>query len=234
MDRDHQRDQRGTDVSEETFRRIWAAIRTQVVRGKVVMAGYNKGGQRTMLQGAGFFGEQHLNIELMLPYGMSAIPAGETADYIYFKVNGSADHKVAVGADDPALRIPDLQAGEIGFRNNRGNQVVLRQNKIEVTAPLDDIDVTAAVGNINVAATAGNVAVTAAAGNISLAAAAGNVSVTASNGDITLSAKSITFTGIGGGNLGLNVTGNLTLGATGSVAISGVAGEITANGHVLG
>jgi len=33
---------------------------------------------------------------------------------LVFQVNATRDHKVAICADDPALRIPDLAAGEWG------------------------------------------------------------------------------------------------------------------------
>lgn len=191
----------------ESLRRVWSVLRNQATRGKLIQSGYNAGGQRTMLQLAGLAGEIHQNVELLLPYGFSAKPVGATADFLVFQVNGTRDHKVGIAGDDPALRIPDLQAGEIGLRNTRGSQVVLRVDKIELTAPLDDIDVTATQGNITLSAASGNIAV---------------------------SAKSVTFTGLGGGNLALNVTGNATIGATGSIALTAATNQITANGHVLG
>lgn len=186
---------------------LWSAIVNQVSRGKLTMAAYSAGGQRTMLQGLGLAGETHQGIELLLPYGMSAIPTGLTGDYVLVQVGAVRDHKVAIALDDPALRIPDLAAGEIGFRNSRGSQVVFRTNKIEVTAPLDDIDITAAQGNVNVAATEGAVGVS-------------------SKGAVTVT--------ISAGNLVVGVTGNVTIAATGSIALTAPANQITANGHVLG
>jgi phage gp45-like len=150
----------------EELRRIWSALRHQVVRGTMSQSAYSAGGTRTMLSGIGFEGENHQGLELLLPYGMSAKPIGRTADYLVFQINAVRDHKVAVGCDDPALRIPDLQPGEIGLRNFRGSQVVLRVNKIEITAPLDDIDVAATVGNVNIGAAAGSITLTAKAGQI--------------------------------------------------------------------
>ena len=186
---------------------LWSALVNQVSRGKLIMSAYSAGGRRTMLQGNGLAGETHQGIELLLPYGMSALPVGSTADYLILQVNGVRDHKVAIGADDPALRIPDLGAGEFGFRNARGSQVVFRTNKIEVTAPLDDIDITAVVGNVNVTAIDGAVSLM----------SKGNVTVTVS-----------------AGNLALNVTGDVSMAATGSIALTAPAHQITANGNELG
>lgn len=186
---------------------LWSALTNQVTRGKVTQTGYSPGGARMLVQGVGLEGEIHDGLELLLPYGMSARPVGRTADYLVFQINASRDHKVAIGADDPAVRIPDLLPGEVGLRNYRGSQAVLRQDKIEVTAPLDDIDVTAAKGNVNVAATAGQVSLS-------------------SKGNLTL--------GVSAGNLAVNITGAAILAATGAVTLTGAAGQITANGNVLG
>lgn len=154
----------------ERLREIWSALRSQVSRGKLVQSAYDPGKQRTLLQGEGLEGETHQGIELLLPYGMSAIPVGRTADYLLLQVQATRDHKVAIGADDPALRIPDLAAGELGLRNGRGSQVVLRGNRIEITAPLDDVVVTASAGNVSVTAALGNIAFTT-PGTFSVAAA---------------------------------------------------------------
>lgn len=177
---------RAVDVMEvmERLREVWSSLRSMVTRGKLVMSGYDPTGRRTMLQGNGLEGETHQGIELLLPYGMSAIPVGSTPDYLLFQVQGMRDHKVAIGADDPSLRIPDLAAGELGFRNGRGSQVVFRNNKIEITAPLDDIVATAAQGNVSVAATNGQVNISS-KGNTSLAVSDGALTVNAS-GAITL------------------------------------------------
>lgn len=209
----------------EMVREIWSALSNQVSRGRLIMSAYGPGGQRTVLQGNGLADEVHVGLELLLPYGMSALPVGSTADYLIFQVNATRDHKVAIAVDDPALRIPDLAAGEFGFRNGRGSQVVFRVNKIEVTAPLDDIDVTAALGSINVAASAGNISVTAAQGNVNIVATEGAVSLSGQGG--------ITAAG-GAGNFSVNVVGNVSMTATGPIALTAPSGQITANGHVLG
>ncbi len=94
---------------------------------------------------------------------------------LIFQVLADRGHKVAIGVDDPALRIPGLVGGEFGFRNARGSQVVWRNNEIEVTAPLDNVAVTATEGNVSITAK----------GSIALAVTAGALTVNAS-GAITL------------------------------------------------
>jgi len=180
---------------DERLREIWSSLRSAVTRGKLVMSAYDAGGRRTMLQGEGLEGETHQGIELLLPYGMSAVPDGATADYLLFQVQAMRDHKVAIGADDPALRIPDLARGEYGFRNGRGSQVVFRNNKIEVTAPLDDVVVIATQGN---------------------------VTITATNGQVSIASKGNTSVAVSGGALTLNASGAITLtGATGQITANG-------------
>jgi len=108
------------------------AVRGMVLRGKVLRAALNP--RRTLLQ-LGIRGDETKDgVELLLPYGMSALPLA--GDALAFAVMGLRDHVVALCADDPALRIADLQPGEFGFRDARGQQVVFRLDRIEVTTPL--------------------------------------------------------------------------------------------------
>lgn len=108
-------------------------LATIVSRGKLALAGYSPTKARTMVQLKSLGGTLN-NIELLLPYGMSAMPVGQTADLLIFKIN-NLDHKVAIGADDPACRITDLQAGEFGFQDNQGQQVVFRRTGVVVSSP---------------------------------------------------------------------------------------------------
>lgn len=131
------------------------ALRNAVTRGKALRA--TRAPRRTMLQIAGLAGETFNGIELLLPYGMSAVPLA--GDVVILQILGSRAHLVALPCDDPSLRIADLQPGEFGFRDARGQQVVFRLDRIEVTTPLKavvtttgDASVTAG-GNISVTAT---------------------------------------------------------------------------------
>lgn len=117
--------------------RVYEAMRGMVTRGRVALAVLNP--RRTLLQLNGLAAEDKTQIELMLPYGMSARPkapgAGQAgADLILLQVGGSRAHLVALCADDPALRIPDLDEGEFGFRDADGQQIVWRTDRIEITA----------------------------------------------------------------------------------------------------
>jgi phage gp45-like len=79
-----------------------------------------------------FRGEVKEGVELLLPPGMSAVPLG--GDALLFQVNGRRDHVVAL-VDDPSTRIADLKAGEFGFRDQMGQQVVFRADHLEITTP---------------------------------------------------------------------------------------------------
>lgn len=118
--------------------RVFEAMRGMVTRGRIVMAALNP--KRTLVQLSGLADETKTQIELILPYGMSAWPAdGDDTgapDVIMLQVGGSRAHLVVLGADDPRLRIQDLQKGEFGFRDKNGQQIVLRHDRIEVTTPL--------------------------------------------------------------------------------------------------
>lgn len=115
-----------------TLDRAYQAMRAMVTRGRVALAAMNP--KRTLVQLTGLKDETKTKIELLLPYGMSARPKG--GDVIMLQVGGSRAHLVALCADDPALRIPELEEGEFGFRDQNGQQVVFRKDKLEVTLPL--------------------------------------------------------------------------------------------------
>ena len=128
------------------------AIRAMVVRGKLTLS--TMGTIRTMIQVSLLAGELKNNVELLLPYGMSALPM--QGDALLVAVAALRDHLVAVMVDDPSLRIPDLKLGEFGFRDARGTQIVFRLNQLEVTSPLP-VAITAPQvtfsGNVNIAGT---------------------------------------------------------------------------------
>ena len=112
--------------------RLAARARTLITRGRIISAALNP--KRTLVQLSGLAGETKSKIELFLPYGMSALPTGND-DVILVQVGGSRSHLVALFADNPALRIQDLAAGEFGFRDTNGQQIVFRTDHIEITAP---------------------------------------------------------------------------------------------------
>ncbi len=74
------------------------------------------------------------NVELLMPYGFTAMP--DAGDVLLVSVGGVRDHQVALGADNTALRIADAKATELGHRDVRGQQIVLRVDRIEITSPL--------------------------------------------------------------------------------------------------
>ena len=127
--------------------RMAARMRSLVTRGRVVSTTLNP--KRPLIQLTGLAGETKTKIELFVPKGMSVHPTGDE-DVILLQVGGSRSHLVALFADDPALRIADLAAGEFGFRDSNGQQIVFRQDRLEITSPKKlRIDVT---GDVEIAA----------------------------------------------------------------------------------
>jgi phage baseplate assembly protein V len=112
---------------------ILASVRSLLTRGRIAMSVLNP--KRTLVQLTGLADEVKDQIELMLPYGMSALP--DAGDVVMLQIGGSRAHLVALCGDNPALRIPDLVKGEFGFRDLNGQQIVFRTDKVEVTTPKD-------------------------------------------------------------------------------------------------
>lgn len=81
-------------------------------------------------------GDTRTRVELLMPYGASALPE-QGADVLIFEVGGNRDHLVALMADATGLRIPGLQPGEVGLRDKRGQQVVLRSDCVEIVSALE-------------------------------------------------------------------------------------------------
>ena len=73
------------------------------------------------------------DIELLCPPGFVALP-DVGGDLLLFQVNGSRDHKVAIGGETTDNAVPaNLQPGEAGLRKN-GRQIILRVGAIEISA----------------------------------------------------------------------------------------------------
>jgi phage gp45-like len=181
----------------EQLNRLANAVRLMVTRGKVVQA---TAGRRTTLQVTLLAGEVKNGVELLLPYGRSALPLA--GDVLTLQVLGSRDHVVALCADDTSLRITDLQPGEFGDRDARGTQIVYRLDRLEITTPLkvvlnatNDVDVTAG-GSVNItAATAVNLtapSIVLAGGGAEVARVGDTVTCPAGTGHITTGSAKVT------------------------------------------
>lgn len=114
------------------LRRLASLMFNAITRGR--LAGVTPNARRPMLQLTSLASETKQGVELFMPYGMSAYPAG--GEIVQVQIAATRDHMVALLCDDPALRIPDLAEGEFGFRDRNGQQVVFRVDHIEVTTPL--------------------------------------------------------------------------------------------------
>jgi len=106
-------------------------MRSQVTRGTVTLSTV---GPRTLLQLTGLEGETIDQVELLLPPGYSASPAGGS-DVAVLQVLGSRDHLVALGGDTVAGdQIGDLAAGEFGFKRGASQVVFRNTGTVEITA----------------------------------------------------------------------------------------------------
>ena len=143
---------------QAVFDRMAARVRSMVTRGRVVSAALNP--KRPLVQLSGLADEQKTQVELFMPMGMSVYPTGNE-DLVLLQVGGSRSHLVALFADNPALRITNLQPGEFGHRDTNGQQIVFRQDRLEITSPkkvvinvTGEVDGTASVwrlkGDLNV------------------------------------------------------------------------------------
>lgn len=143
-------------------------FRSAISRGKSTTVTPNN--IRVLMQVQGLGGQVFEKGELHLPFGMSANPK-PGGDNILLFIGGSSSHVIALHNDDSGLRITDLQIDEFGFRDRNGQQVVFRQDHIEVTTSKKvianvgtDLDATVG-GNVNLAVT-GNVTGSAAKWNL--------------------------------------------------------------------
>ncbi|MBR0675430.1 phage baseplate assembly protein V [Roseomonas alkaliterrae] len=107
-------------------------MNTAITRGKILAARLRGG--RTLAEVQMFDGETRSRVEVLLPMGMTAVPRAG-ADVVVLEV-GNRDHLVALLADDPALRVSGLGPGEIGLRDERGQQVTLTPDGVRVTNAL--------------------------------------------------------------------------------------------------
>jgi phage gp45-like len=118
----------------EAIRNLKALIAMSMTRAKVMLAGYSGTNARVMLQVSGLAGETLQNIELLLPYGMTAIPLA--GDVVIAQINGNRDHKVALVVDNPACRALGLVAGEFGLQDDQGQQILVKRTGIVINSSL--------------------------------------------------------------------------------------------------
>lgn len=111
------------------FEQLHGNIASIVTRGKVIASQL---AARTLLQASGLDRETFSNVELLLPPGYCARPVAG-ADIVILEVGGLRDHKIALGGDNIADRVADLQPGEYGLARN-GQRVILRQGFIEIVS----------------------------------------------------------------------------------------------------
>ncbi len=141
-------------MSAAALARLVTSLRSIITRG--VLTGRRANPVRLLIQATGRFAETRDKVELFLPFGMSAQPTA--GDVIFFEIGATREHVIAI-LDDRRLRIQDLVDDEYGQRDVAGQQIVFRQDRIEITTPLKvvvtttgDLDATVG-GAVNLQAT---------------------------------------------------------------------------------
>lgn len=114
------------DVLRHLSNRLAATLtRARALRSRI--------GPRTLLQVAALDNETFDDVPLLLPPGYVANVAG--GDLLLVQVNGSRDHKVALGGDLPGDAIGNLPDGTTGLSRG-GRTILMKPTGIEITDPL--------------------------------------------------------------------------------------------------
>ncbi len=108
-----------------------ADLDTHVARARVTLS---KVAGRTLVQISGLDEDTHDLIELLLPPGYVASPVAGS-DCLEVHVLRGGSHKVALGGDNTADAVANLQPGECGL--SRGGQLILlRLTGVNVVTPM--------------------------------------------------------------------------------------------------
>lgn len=130
---------------------LHGTLTSMVTRGKVALATV---GQRIMLQMTGMSNETLSGVELLHPFGYSALPPAG-ADLVMLQVLGQRGHIVALGGDALGGAIADLGPGECGLSAVPGTQIVMHTDRIEITA--NDLPIVINAGTAPVTVNAQNI-----------------------------------------------------------------------------
>lgn len=136
---------------------------TATARGTVTAARVRGG--RVLLDVTLLSGETRSRVELLQPYGFTAVPAAGAE--VLVQELARRGHLVALLADAPALRVTDAAPGEIGIRDAQGQQVMFRGDGIEISGALKVTIVSA--GEVQIQTSSATVT---SAGNVVVAAPA--------------------------------------------------------------
>jgi phage gp45-like len=102
-----------------------------MMRAKVAAA--RQVGGRVLLDVSGPWLDTRSRVELMLPAGFTVLPQ-PGADVLLLP-SGAYGQRIAILPDDPGLRIAGLGAGEMGWRDYAGNQLLFKASGVELSAP---------------------------------------------------------------------------------------------------
>lgn len=83
-------------------------------------------------------GELLDDVEHRQPYGFTSnVKPSDTTEALLLAVGGQRGNGVVVLVGDPALRLKDLQPGEVAMHDDQGQKVVILRDKILVTTTKD-------------------------------------------------------------------------------------------------
>lgn len=109
------------------------ALGPTINRGRITAARVRNG--RVLVDIEMVSGDVRSRVELLQPNGFTAVP-GIGAGVVVMEIGGQRGHLVAMAGDDPALRVTDAGPGEIGIRDARGQQVVFRDDGVQISGAL--------------------------------------------------------------------------------------------------
>lgn len=108
-------------------------LRIQMAIGRAVLRAIDDSAGRQRVQVELMKGELRDGVERMQDYGFTSHPhPGADAAAIF--IGGNRAKGIVICVDDRRYRLTGLEQGEVAMFDDQGNQIVLRRDKIEVTA----------------------------------------------------------------------------------------------------
>jgi phage baseplate assembly protein V len=110
------------------------ARRVQMMLARAVLAGVSDAGGLQVLQLRLMAEEVKDGVERVQQYGLTSVPHAGAEAVVLF-AGGNRDHGIVVAIDDRRYRLRGLANGEVALYDDQGQSIVLRRDRIEVTAP---------------------------------------------------------------------------------------------------
>ena len=111
-----------------------AKQRLSMMLGRCVLAAVNDATRLQTVTIGLLDDETKAGVERFQQYGLTSVPL-PGAEGVCLFVAGNRDHGVVISIDDRRYRLTSLQAGEVALYDDQGQSVILKRDRIEVTAP---------------------------------------------------------------------------------------------------